>query len=67
MKNIALLSAIVYTGISLLGAAVFLLATAWGSYTAVARAGGAVWVFILLMIILMPPVTTFFKSRQGKL
>ena len=67
MKNIALKSAFFYSGLSLLGAAAFLLATASGTYTSVERIGGAVWVFILLMIVLMPAVTAFFKSRQSKL
>ncbi|APV45002.1 hypothetical protein Dform_01682 [Dehalogenimonas formicexedens] len=55
----------VYTGLSLLAAALFVIATISGDYSTVARIGGAVWVFILSMIILMPPVTAAFKKRGG--
>jgi hypothetical protein len=54
---------IVYTGLSLLAAALFVVATIGGDYSTVARIGGAVWVFILSMIILMPPVTAAFKKK----
>ncbi|MFH0916256.1 MAG: hypothetical protein V1912_07405 [bacterium] len=47
----------VYGGISIVGAAVFWLITTFtGSYPAVARYGGAAWIFLLLMIVLMPVV-----------
>jgi hypothetical protein len=46
-----------YGGISVVGAVVFWLVTTYtGSYPAVARYGGAAWIFILLMIVLMPLV-----------
>ena len=60
------ISALVYTAISLLGAAAFLAATTLrGDYNWVARLGGAGWVFLLLMIILMPTVTPWVKRRLG--
>jgi len=60
------ISALVYTAISLLGAAAFLAATTLrGDYNWVARLGGAGWVFLLLMIILMPTVTPWVKNRLG--
>jgi hypothetical protein len=65
MKNVGLVSALIYTGISLAACAVFLLATFAGSYTAVERVGGTVWIFILSMIILMPIVTPRMKRRIG--
>jgi len=59
-------SALVYTAISLLGAVAFLAATTLrGDYNWVARLGGAGWVFLLLMIILMPTVTPWVKKRLG--
>jgi cytochrome c biogenesis protein CcdA len=59
-------SALIYTAVSLLGAAAFLAATTLrGDYDWVARLGGAGWVFLLLMIILMPTVTPWVKKRLG--
>lgn len=56
-------SALVYTGISLLIALVFLgAATVVGGYNAVARFGGAAWVFMLSMIVTMPLVTARFRA-----
>ena len=65
MKNIGLLSALIYTGISFLAAGLFLAATLTGHYTAVERIGGMTWVFILSMIILMPIVTPLVKKKLG--
>lgn len=62
-RSIGFLSALIYTSISLVATLVFLGVTLVGNYTWVARIGGAVWVFLLCMIILMPLVTTFFKRR----
>jgi hypothetical protein len=59
-------SALVYTTISVLGALAFLAATTLrGDYNWVARLGGAAWVFLLLIIILAPTVTPWFKKRLG--
>ena len=65
MKNIALQSAFIFTGVSLLAAVIFFLATLPGKYTAVERFGGSVWVFILSMIILMPVVIPIVKRRHS--
>lgn len=65
MNNPALLSALIYTGISLVAAGTFLAVTLAGDYTWVARAGGAAWVFGLSMIILMPVVTSALKKWLG--
>ncbi len=65
MKNTALKSALIYTGISLIAAAAFVVATLPGKYTAVERFGGGVWVFILSMIILMPVVIPMVKKRSA--
>lgn len=60
------LAALVYGGTSLAIALVFLAVTTFtGSYTAVARYGGAVWVFILTMIVLMPLVIPWMKKQCG--
>lgn len=58
------ISAILYTSISLLAATAFLLVTIFtGDYTWVARLGGAGWVFLLSMIILMPTITPWVRKR----
>jgi hypothetical protein len=62
-----IVSAIIYTGIALVGAGFFLAATMLsGDYDWVARLGGAGWVFLLSMIILMPTVTPWVKRRLGR-
>lgn len=61
--RIALISALWYIGISLALAAAFFLATAWDKYDAVARYGGATWVFILAMIITMPVIIPWVKKK----
>ena len=63
-KAAARLSAAVYTGSALLAALAFFLVTLLtGDYGWVARIGGALWVFGLSMIILMPTVTPWIRSR----
>jgi hypothetical protein len=62
-----IVSAIVYTGVALLGTGSFLAATILsGDYDWVARLGGAGWVFLLSMIILTPTVTPWVKRRLGR-
>lgn len=63
-------SALIYTGISLLAAGAFFVATLLGDYPGLTpsqlwltRFGGAGWVFLLSMIILMPIVTPLVKKR----
>jgi hypothetical protein len=65
MKRVSVVSALIYTTASLLAAAVFLLLTFFGTYTVVERVGGTLWVFILLMIILMPLVTPMVKKKYA--
>jgi hypothetical protein len=64
MKNINVISAIIYTGISIIAAALFILTTFLTPHTDIERFGGAAWVFILCMIILMPVVIPLVKKRQ---
>jgi hypothetical protein len=64
MKNTGLISAIIYTGISLLISGLFVIATLPGQYTSVDRIGGAVWVFILSMIILMPLIIPAVNRKR---
>jgi len=56
-------SALIYTSAALAAAGLFLAATAWRDYGWVARTGGAGWVFLLSMIILMPTVTPWVRKR----
>jgi hypothetical protein len=57
----------IYTTIALTAAGAFLAATTLrGDYDWVARLGGAAWVFLLSMIILMPTVTPWVKKRLGR-
>ena len=63
MKSVGFISAVIYTGISLAAAGLFLVATLGGEYTLVERIGGVGWVFLLSMIILMPIVTPLVKRR----
>lgn len=65
--NAGRLSAALYTGVSLVAAGVFLVVTvATGDYSWVARVGGAIWVFGLSMIITMPTVTPWLRSRAAE-
>jgi len=59
------IAAAIYTGLSLAAGLTFLvITTAFGDYGWVARMGGAVWVFALCMIILMPTVTPLVRERM---
>ena len=64
-SNPAYVSAAIATAISAAGSGAFLIATLLGDYSWVARFGGAGWVFLLSMIILMPTVTPWVKRRMG--
>lgn len=60
------LSILIYTSLSVLAGGVFFAVTAvTGDYTWVARIGGAGWVFLLSMIILMPTVTPVVRRLSG--
>ncbi|MEK7777138.1 MAG: hypothetical protein AAB303_00745 [Chloroflexota bacterium] len=65
MKRVGLVSALIYTSLSLLISGIFLWVTVAGEYTWVASAGGAAWVFGLSMIVLMPVVIPAVKKRLG--
>lgn len=64
-KNIATLSALCYTGISLIVAGTFYLLTSFLKHNTVTRYGGAAWVFILTMIIMMPVIIPWIKKRYS--
>lgn len=58
-------SALIYTTTSVTAALLFFGATLLkGDYSWVSRLGGAGWVFLLTMIILMPTVTPWVKARM---
>ncbi len=59
-------SAIIYTGASLIAALVFFIITLVGDYSWVARIGGSVWICALCMIILMPTVTPWVRDRMNR-
>ncbi len=63
-RRVARTSALWYTGISLAVAVLFLVLV-WlvGGYPPAAIYGGAVWSFLLSMIVTMPVVTARFKRR----
>tara|TARA_B100001971_G_scaffold87728_1_gene81052 strand:+ start:2620 stop:2823 length:204 start_codon:yes stop_codon:yes gene_type:complete len=65
MKSIGFISSVIYTGISLVAAGLFLAVTLLGRYTLVESIGGTVWVFSLSMIILMPIITPIVKKKRG--
>ena len=66
LQRPGVVSALIYTPAALLAAGIFFGATALsGDYTWIARIGGAGWVFLLAMIILMPTVTPLIKRRLG--
>ena len=61
------LAAVVYGGTSFVAALVFWLVTTFvGSYPAVARYGGAAWVFVLFMIVLMPIVIPRVRNHRRR-
>ena len=58
------ISVLIYTPVALAAAGLFLAVTILtGEYPWVARIGGAGWVFLLSMIVLMPTVTPWVKRR----
>ncbi len=63
-KRVIRVSVLWYTGISLAVVGLFLmLARVVGGYPPAAIYGGAVWRFLLSMIVTMPVVTAHFKRR----
>ena len=63
MNKINVISAAFYLGIALIISGIFLLSSLRGTYTVVEKIGGAIWVFILSTIILMPIVIPIVKRR----
>jgi hypothetical protein len=62
--NAGVISALIYTGLSILISGTFFIITWIGDYSWVARIGGSIWILLLCMIILMPTVTTLVKKRS---
>jgi hypothetical protein len=67
MKRKAVLVALlIYGSISAGAAGIFFAATSLsGPYPAVARFGGAVWIFVLAVIVTMPLVIPHVQARVG--
>jgi O-antigen/teichoic acid export membrane protein len=64
-QRIGRLSVLIYTGLSVIAALLFLLLARWtGQAPPLAIVGGTVWVFILSMIVSMPLVTGWVKQRK---
>ncbi|PKM47851.1 MAG: hypothetical protein CVV03_01335 [Firmicutes bacterium HGW-Firmicutes-8] len=61
--KIAKISAVWYLGISFGLSLMFFVITTLGNYPVVARYGGAIWVFILTIIISMPLVIPRIKKK----
>ena len=63
-RRLLRVSALWYTGISLAVVGLFLiLVRVVGGYPPAAIYGGAVWSFLLSMIVTMPVITAYFKRR----
>lgn len=62
-SRIARISAAWYLAVSGGLALIFFMITTFNNYPAVARYGGAIWVFILTMIITMPIVIPLVKKK----
>lgn len=62
-QKVARKSAFVYLPITLGAALLFWLAASLGDYPLVARIGGAVWVWLLSLIVTMPLVTARIKRQ----
>jgi hypothetical protein len=64
--RIGLVSALGYTGLSIVAAFVFFVLARWvGDAPPLAIVGGTVWVFILSMIISMPLVTGLKRRKES--
>lgn len=63
-ENARLVGTLVSFGIALAAAVAFFAVTGAGGYTAVARYGGAAWVFLLALIVAMPTMLPLFKGRS---
>jgi hypothetical protein len=66
-RTVARRSALTYTGISVVLAVTFFTAATFiGANSVTVRIGGAVWVFLLSMIVTVPLVTSFIKKRDAR-
>jgi hypothetical protein len=63
MKSTGVISALISAGISVVVTGLFLAGTLAGEYTLVERLGGAGWVLLLSMIILMPLITPLVRRK----
>lgn len=66
MKSVSFMGKAISAGISVTGAGLFFVFTSAGEFTMVERIGGAGWVLLLSMIILIPVITSLMKRRQER-
>jgi hypothetical protein len=66
VKSVGFIGTIISAGISVTAAGLFLVATLAGEYTLVERIGGAGWVLLLSMIILVPIITPLVKRKLDR-
>lgn len=64
-KSVSKRAAVIYTSISVVLAVIFYLFSGFIDNNPVSRWGGAIWVFILSMIITMPIVIPAVKKRYN--
>jgi hypothetical protein len=62
-NKIAKISAFWYLSISIVSATLFYIVTSIGQYPITARIGGALWIFLLVLIISMPIIIPKIKKR----
>ncbi|MBE0481475.1 MAG: hypothetical protein IBX68_10920 [Dehalococcoidia bacterium] len=63
--NTSVISAVLYTGASIILAGLFFAVATIGDYGWIPRAGGAGWVFLLSMIIFMPFLSRLVRKWRG--
>ncbi|MFT9485937.1 MAG: hypothetical protein ACH0QD_00945 [Tepidibacillus sp.] len=63
--RVAKIAAVYYGGISLLLSLIFILLTLGDKYNNITRFGGAIWIFILGLIVTMPIFIPYAKKKYS--
>jgi predicted transporter len=66
IQNAAFISALFYLGAAIIAGAAFFIVTSISGFDMVARIGGAIWVFVLATIVLMPIVIPRVKRKYQR-